>query len=630
MADPESQAILGVDIGGTFTDAVLITDAGTFTGKAPTTPEDQSAGVMDATRQVLNQSGTRPEQVGHFAHGMTVATNALLESKGARTAFVATRGFTDLIEIGRQNRASLYRLQATHPAPLVPPELRIGVEERCGPEGVTLELTDQEAQRVAAGIEALGVESVAVCLLHSYRFPDHEVKIGEAIRERLGESVHVSLSHEVVGTFREFERAATTEIDAALSPLLSGYLSKLAGRTGEEGLPEPEIMQSSGGVAPLKEVSAHAAAAVLSGPAGGAAAAAMIAGLSGEPNLLCFDMGGTSCDVCVVEEGRIHEASTKEVEGRPVALPMVDIDTVGAGGGSIAWRDSGGALRVGPRSAGARPGPASYGLGGQLPTVTDANLFLDRLTPGSVLPGGITLDVELARQAIGELAGELGISDQACAEGIITVANAEMVRALRVVTVQRGLDPRDFTLLAYGGAGPLHAAGVADELGIRRIVVPATGGVFSALGLAAAERRSDQVHTVLMEEEELQPDVLQRLAGDADQVVWDIRYQGQSFELTVSEGSATTEPPTAARLRELFEAAHEERYGYSDSAAPIELVTVRRRYLREGPGFSPAPAPEVALEGPQTIDLGEATIFVPPGWRIDGGADGIYRLIREI
>lgn len=630
MDGPEPQAILGVDVGGTFTDAVLITGTGTFTGKAPTTPEDQSVGVMEATRQVLGESGTTPEQVGHFAHGMTVATNALLESKGARTAFVATKGFTDLIEIGRQNRASLYRLQATHPAPLVPPELRVGVEERCGPEGVTLELTTREADRVAAEIEALGVESVAVCLLHSYRFPGHEVMIGEAIRERLGDRVHISLSHEVVGTFREFERAATTEIDAALSPLLSGYLSRLAVRSGEEGLPEPEIMQSSGGVAPLGDVSAHAAVAVLSGPAGGAAAAAMTAGQSGEPNLLCFDMGGTSCDVCVVEEGRVHEASSRKIEGRPVALPMVDIDTVGAGGGSIAWRDTGGALRVGPRSAGARPGPACYGIGGRLPTVTDANLLLGRLTSGSVLPGGINLDLELARQAIAQLANELGISDRACAEGIITVANAEMVRALRVVTVQRGLDPRDFTLLAYGGAGPLHAAGVAAELGIGRILVPATGGVFSALGLAAAERRSDQVQTVLLEEAELQPSTLRRLAGDADQVAWDIRYRGQSFELSVSEGLAASATPTAGRLRELFEAAHEDRYGYSDSSTPIQLVTVRRRYLREGPGFSPTPAPEVDLEGPHTLDLGEATIFVPQGWRIHGGADGLYRLVHEI
>ena len=626
----ESGAILGVDVGGTFTDAVLIAPAGTFTGKAPTTPQDQSVGVLEAISQVLDQSGLEPGQVGHFAHGMTVATNALLESEGARTAFVATRGFTDLIEIGRQNRASLYRLQAAHPPPLVPPELRVPADERCGPDGVIDELTEVEAQRIAGLIADLEVESVAVCLLHSYRFPQHEVRIGDAIRERLGDEVHVSLSHQVVGTFREYERAATTEIDAAISPLLSGYLARLAARAGEAGLPEPEIMQSSGGVAPLEEVAAHAAVAVLSGPAGGAAAASLIASQSGEPNLLCFDMGGTSCDVCAVEGGRVHEASLKKVEGRTIALPMVAIDTVGAGGGSIAWRDSGGALRVGPRSAGARPGPASYGLGGALPTVPDATLVLGRLVAGSRLPGDIVLDPELARRAIGRLADELGLTVDDCAAGIIKVANAEMVRALRVVTVQRGLDPRDFKLLAYGGAGPLHAAGVAEELGISEILVPATGGVFSALGLAAAERRSDEVHTVLMNEEELEPSVLRRLAGDADEVSWDLRYRGQSFELTVGEGDQRSAEPTAAILRDLFENSHEERYGYSDPSAPVELVTVRRRYLRRGPGFSPAPAPELSLNGPESVDLGEATIFVPAGWEIRGGPDGLYRILREI
>ncbi len=625
-ADPG--AILGVDVGGTFTDAVLISGETLFTGKSPTTPEDQSLGVIKATRQVLAKAGIDAGQIGHFAHGMTVATNALLESKGARTAFVATRGFTDLVEIGRQDRDSLYRLQAAHPPPLVPPDLRVPAEERHGPEGVIQELTTEEAGRVASALAALGVESVAVCLLHSYRFPEHELALGEAIRDLLPE-VHVSLSHDVVGTFREFERAATTEIDAALSPLLAGYLDRLARRAAEEGLPEPEIMQSSGGVAGLDEVAAHAAVAVLSGPAGGAAAAALIARQSGEENLLCFDMGGTSCDVCAVEGGRVHETASKKIAGHPIALPMVDIDTVGAGGGSIAWRDSGGALRVGPESAGARPGPACYGLGGTRPTVTDANLVLGRLTAGDELAGGIVLDLNLALAAVGRLADELGISTTQCAEGIIRVADAEMVRALRVVTVQRGLDPRRFTLLAYGGAGPLHAAGVAEELGITSILVPVAGGVFSALGLAAADRRRDEVQTVLADEADLDAGVLATLAGDADQVGWDLRYRGQSFELTVSESEAAGGRIEPGRLRELFESAHEERYGYSDPTAPIELVTVRRRYVRPGPGFAPSPAPATMKSGPATLDLGEATLHVPAGWTVRGEAGGLLRMERE-
>ncbi|MDQ5895443.1 MAG: N-methylhydantoinase [Actinomycetota bacterium] len=622
-AGSSARAILGVDVGGTFTDAVLITPEGIFTGKSPSTPGDQSTGVVEATRQVLDKAGIEAGEVGHFAHGMTVATNALLESKGAATAFIATRGFTDLVEIGRQDRASLYRLQEAHPAPLVPPDRRIDVDERHGPDAPVKALTSEEAERVAEEVSALEVESVAVCLLHSYRFPEHEVAIGEAIQRRLGPDFHVSLSHDVVGTFREFERAATTEIDAVLSPLLAGYLRRLASVSLEIGLPEPEIMQSSGGVASLEEVAAHAAVAILSGPAGGAAAAALIARESGEENLLCFDMGGTSCDVCVVEGGEVHEASSKKIAGRPIALPMVDIDTVGAGGGSIAWRDSGGALRVGPESAGARPGPACYGLGGSRPTVTDANLALGRLVAGDELAGGIVLDLDLAMEAIGNLADELGISPEDCAEGIIRVANAEMVRALRVVTVQRGLDPRRFTLLAFGGAGPLHAAGVAGELGIGTILVPTTGGVFSALGLAAAERRRDEVQTVLAAQHEITEERLKQLIGEADQAGWDLRYLGQSFELTVNDDSADP-----VRLRELFERAHEERYGYSDPEAPIELVTVRRRYLRSGPGFSTSPPSHEDLDGPATVDLGEATLHLPQGWKVRGENGGLLRMTR--
>lgn len=623
MAGPD--AILGVDVGGTFTDAVLITADRIFTGKYPSTPEDQSIGVIEATRQVLDKAGIQAGEVGHFAHGMTVATNALLESKGAETAFIATRGFTDLIEIGRQDRASLYRLQQAHPPPLVPPERRIAADERHGPEGVIRAMSTDEADRIADRVAELGVDSVAVCLLHSYRFPEHELAIAAAIRRTSGPEIHISLSHDVVGTFREFERAATTEIDAALSPLLAGYLDRLARRSADEGLPEPEIMQSSGGVAGLGEVAEHAAVAILSGPAGGAAAAALISRQTGESNLLCFDMGGTSCDVCAVEEGQVHETSSKKIAGRPIALPMVDIDTVGAGGGSIAWRDSGGALRVGPESAGARPGPACYGLGGGRPTVTDANLALGRLEAGDELAGGIVLDLDLALEAIGKLAAELGITTGECAEGIIRVANAEMVRALRVVTVQRGLDPRRFALLAYGGAGPLHAAGVAEELGIATVLVPVTGGVFSAVGLAAADRRRDEVQTVLLSEPELTRETLHELIGEADQVGWDLRYQGQSFELTVSDTSADP-----ARLRELFEAVHEERYGYADRSVQVELVSVRRSFVAEGPGFDPGPAPQAGQRGPATIDLGEATLHVPEGWKLEGEAGGLLRMIREL
>jgi N-methylhydantoinase A len=465
-----------------------------------------------------------------------------------------------------------------------------------------------------------------VCLLHADRFPGHERRLGDALAAALPD-VHVSLSHEVVGTFREFERAATTEVDAALSPLLARYLRRLVGRCADEGLPAPAIMQSSGGLADAELAAGHAALTVLSGPAGGAAAAALIAEHTGTPDLLCFDMGGTSCDVCVVEDGRVRETGGREVGGRPLTLPMVDIHTVGAGGGSIAWRDPGGALRVGPRSAGAEPGPACYGRGGTEPTVTDANLVLGLLDASGPLAGGVDLDVEAAERAV----AALGLGVREGAEGIVRVANAEMVRALRVMTVERGVDPRGFALLAFGGAGPLHAAGIAADLGIGRILCPRASGVLSALGLAAAERRLDVQRTVLgrpHDADELAAEARDRL-GDADPRLathYDCRYAGQSFELTVEDPAD-------------FPAAHEERYGFRPEDGEVEVVTVRvtarsappridlGAEATDDPARSRRPtvlgdtevlrgelAPGTRVEGPALCALPEATLAVPAGW----------------
>src|SRR5215208_1292753 len=416
--------LLGVDVGGTFTDAVLAAGGRLVTAEAPTTPRDQSEGVLAAVRAALERAGARAEDARAFAHGTTVATNALLEGEGATTVLVATEGFEDVVELGRQARADLYRLCAAHPAPLVPPERRVGAPERMTPDGPLRALGDPAG--VADQVAAHDPEAVAVCLLHAYRHPEHERALGDALARRLPD-VHVSLSHEAVGTFREFERAATTEVDAALSPLLRSYLRRLVERAGEAGLPEPAVMQSSGGLASAAHAGAHAALTVLSGPAGGAAGAAWAAAAAGEPDALCFDMGGTSCDVCVIIGGSVREAAGREVGGRPVALPMLDLHTVGAGGGSIGWRDPGGALRAGPRSAGARPGPACYGHGGTEPTVTDPNLVLGLLAPGTSLGGEIELDVEAAEAAVTQLAASLGLEEQACAEGIRRVSNAEMV-----------------------------------------------------------------------------------------------------------------------------------------------------------------------------------------------------------
>ncbi|CAA9499458.1 MAG: N-methylhydantoinase A [uncultured Solirubrobacteraceae bacterium] len=613
--------LLGVDVGGTFTDAVLVDGIRTTTAKAATTPADQSAGVLAAIDAVLAAAGVTQADVTAFAHGMTVATNALLEGKGARTAFLATEGFVDIVELGRQARADLYRLQAAHPAPLVPPERRIAVPERTGAHGEVLrELEDPAA--VAEAVAALGVEAVAVCLLHADRFPAHERALGAALRARLPDA-HVSLSHEVVGTFREFERAATTEVDAALSPLLAAYLERLAAAASERELPEPQIMQSSGGLTGVATAAAHAAFTVLSGPAGGAAAAALVARATGEPNLLCFDMGGTSCDVCVVQDGSVRETTGREVGGRPLALGMVDVHTVGAGGGSIGWRDAGGALRVGPRSAGARPGPAAYGHGGTEPTVTDAHVVLGHLEGD--LAGGVGLDARAARAAVRTLADALGLALEETARGILRVADAEMVRALRVMTVERGLDPRDFALLAFGGAGPLHAAALAEELGIRRIVVPRAGSVLSALGLAAAERRRDEAQTVLRPGDELTGEELAGLAGDADAVAWEVRYRGQAHELTLRDGARTPEA-----LRAGLTTAHEERYGYAEPDAAWELVTVRRTWRTAGAEvFREAGEPDRTVRGPARLPGPEFTALVPAGWAGGHDAAGTLRLERE-
>jgi N-methylhydantoinase A len=642
--------LLGVDVGGTFTDAVLLGDGPLVTAKAPTTPEDQSLGVMAAVETALERAGRKARDVTAFAHGMTVATNALLEGRAARTALVATEGFTDLVELGRQARADLYRLCAARPAPLVPPELRFGAPERMTPEGPLRALEPDAARALAAEVAAAEPEAVAVVLLHAYRHPQHEQRVREALAAALPDA-HVSLSHEVVGTFREYERAATTEVDAALSPLLGRYLRQLAERARAAGLPEPAIMQSSGGLADVASAARHAAWTVLSGPAGGAAGAAFAARAAGVERALCLDMGGTSADVCVVHDGAVAEAGTSEIAGRPIALPTLDVHTVGAGGGSIAWRDAGGALRVGPQSAGAVPGPACYGRGGTEPTVTDANLLLERLPTDAPLAGGVMLDRPAAERAVGALARELGLDTRACAEGIVRVANAEMTRALRVVTVERGIDPRDHALVAFGGAGPLHAVAIAEELGIERVIAPRASGVLAALGLVVAPQRRDAQRSVLRSGASL---TAEAVAGDVAELAaaaraalgapdapvaatYELRYRGQAFELAIRP-PAGSPVPTPAELRAAFDAAHEERYGYRDPEQQIELVTVRASATSPAPPVAHAPAvgeglaPGTTIDGRAVVPLPESTLAIPDGWRAtvrENGALDVRRTDAE-
>ena len=659
--------LLGVDVGGTFTDAVLLDEGAVHTAKVPTTPGEESTGVLRAIEEVMERAGAGAGDVEAFAHGMTVGTNALLEERGARTALVATRGFADVLEIGRQDRPHLYRLCSPTPLPLVDRELRFEAEERIGPEGVVTPLADGEPERLAQLVESSGAESVAICLLFSYLDHSHERRIAEHLRERLP-GVHVSVSHEVLPRFREYERTSTTAIDAYLSPLLGRYLGRLAEATDAARLPRPQVMLSSGGIAPAEEAARAGAWSVLSGPAGGAVGARLLARASGAGNALGFDMGGTSCDVCVIEDGEVRRTDARKIDGRTIQLPAVDVHTVGAGGGSIAWRDSGGALRVGPRSAGAEPGPASYGRGGGEPTVTDANLLLGHLARDSRLAGGVDLDAGAAEAAVDRLARDLGLDRLQTAAGIVRVANQEMIRALRVVTVERGVDPRGFALLPFGGAGPMHAAAIAAELGIGEILCPRASGVLSALGLCASDRRRDTARTVMLSGAELSAEriatevgAMIRAGGGAlgdarPEVVYGMRYAGQAFELPVS-GPVEPDP---ARLVEDFERAHEERYGHRDPDGEVVLVDIRLALVAPGPEPRPMAAARGELErsarevwfggrwlstpvlrgeppagtgaeGPVVFELPEATLVLPPGWsaEVDEAGTIVARFLRH-
>ena len=627
-------ALVGVDVGGTFTDAVVVSAGRLVTAKVPTTPQDQSEAVVAAVLEALGRAGLEPSDVARFGHGMTVGTNALLEGTGARTSLVATEGFGDLLELRRQTRAHLYRLDAHHPPPLVPHERAHEVRERTGPDGVLEPLDEASLARVVQAVRDDGSEAVAVGLLFSFAHPAHERRVAEALRAALPD-VHVSASCEVLPEIREYERLSTTAVDAYLTPVLGAYLDRLAGRAAEAGLPAPAIMQSSGGVLPIEDCRDHAAWTVLSGPAGGVVGAARVAGREDRPLALTFDMGGTSCDVALVRDGVPARAAGTVIAGHPLHLPMLDVATVSAGGGSVAWADSGGALRVGPHSAGARPGPAAYGLGGDRPTVTDADVVLGRIPADRPL-GGLRLDPGAARAAVAGLAAELGLEVEACAEGIVTVAVQEMVRALRLVSVERGEDPREATLIAFGGAGPLHACPVADELGVRRVVAPPAAGVLAALGLVVAGERRDFVQTVLAPVdggaglaallEPLTRRAEEALPGAARRAAVDCRYVGQSHALTVDWDPRAPEAELAAAFHE----AHRGRYGDADPERRVEAVTLR--LAAERPGADPdLPAGDAGepVRGPAVVPMEGATCWVGEGWSARVDPTGQLVLERE-
>ena len=564
---------IGIDTGGTFTDLVLLGDEGVVVHKVRSTPDDPSRAILAGVREIAGALDG-----ADIVHGSTVATNAVLERKGARVALLATAGFEDVLRIGRQTRRELYNLMVEDRRPLVDPCLTFGLDERMTAEGEVL--TPLEPANVDALFEVLRarqVEAVAVCLLHSYRNPSHEEEAADRL-EAAG--FMVSASHRILPEYREFERWSTTVVNAYVTPLMARYLAKLEEHLGRSRL---SIMQSNGGSISAATAKAAAVQTILSGPAAGVVGARAVGAAAGYPRIIGFDMGGTSTDVTLVD-GEIGVTTESTVGDFPVRLPIIDIHTVGAGGGAIAHFDSGGALRVGPQSAGADPGPVCYGRGTDL-TVTDANLLLGRLAPDYFLGGRMALDVERTRAEARRFASRLGISEMALAEGIVRVANANMERAIRVVSVERGFDPRDFALLAFGGAGGMHACEIAQTLDIATAIVPKHAGVLSALGMLLADVTRDYSRSILTRTDALTEaalheqfellverarEDLQREGFTGERTVierlLDVRYVGQSYEITL---------PFMPGYRDQFDARHARLYGYSNPRRPTEVVNLR-------------------------------------------------------
>jgi N-methylhydantoinase A len=662
---------IGVDTGGTFTDICLYDTARDELRvfKVASTPDDPGRAIIDGVAELLRTVGGGGfSDVSYFAHGTTVGTNALLTGTGARTGVLTTRGFRDLLELARGRRPRLYDLQADKPVPLVPRDLRLEIGERVRHDGtVHTPLDETGARQAIRRLRDEGVEAIAVCLLYSYVFPEHERRVARLVEEEFP-GAYVSVSSDVLPEFREYERLSTVVSNAYLGPKVSGYLMRLREELAARGLAvSPYVTQSNGGVVSFAEAERYPVRLVLSGPSTGVVGAARIADAAGHPDIITFDMGGTSTDVSLVRHGEPSSSAGLDLDGRAIRTAMLDVHTVGAGGGSIARVDGGGLLKVGPESAGALPGPACYG-DGDLPTVTDANVVLQVLNPEYFLGGRIKIDQEAAYRAVGTLADRLGMSVEDTAQGIIRVVTANMARAIRVISVQRGHDPRDYTLVPFGGAGPLHASRLAAELGMRTILVPESPGALSALGLLLTDIKTDFSRTsVLTVAPGAEHDIAAAFAdleaqaqrwfeaSDIDQQARtvrrqvDMRYRGQNYELPVDcpPGPVTAES-IAVLLRD-FASAHERAYGYAIPGGVVQGVTFRVRaagevearpssspvvpdapeddqpqrravYLPELGGFHDCPvvdravlAPGTVVEGPAIIEQMDTTTLVLPG-----------------
>jgi N-methylhydantoinase A len=660
-ADVTSTLILAVDTGGTFTDLLLLEDGRLKTLKVPSTPTDPAEAVLGGSREILGGSPL-PHRL---LHGSTVATNGLLERKGAKVFLVTNRGFEDVVEIGRQNRPQLYALVGHRLPPLVARDHRLGIAGRIGPEGEEIHPLDpEELAQLAAAISEAEAEALAVVLLHSYANPEHEEKVAAALE---GTGIPLSVSSRLLPEYREYERTSTTVVNAYVSPMMSRYLGRL---DRESGAVSVQIMGSNGGAVPVERSIREPVHTVLSGPAGGVVGAQTWAERSGFDRIITFDMGGTSTDVSLCPGMPLHTREF-EIAGHPVAIPVIDIHTVGAGGGSLARVDAGGALRVGPESAGADPGPIAYSRGGTEPTVTDAHVWLGRLPTGAFLGGEGELDRTSIAGPLKELGDRLGKSPDEAAEGILSVANTAMEGALRVISVERGFDPGDFVLVAFGGAGALHVAELVEALGAARALVPPDPGLLSAYGMLASQPTRELSRTLLVLSTENQVDrrldqafalleeqALEEMVGEGNDPEtltvrhWvDARYQGQSFEIRV---------PREGWI-EAFHGSHKERYGYTREETPVEAVTLRA--VVEGPALPLAHSPLPEADGPPPFSEGRvyhrgkeltakqvwrkdlrkghtltgpvlvmeysSTTWLPPGWRMDVDEWGSLHLMKE-
>ncbi|MFB6113412.1 MAG: hydantoinase/oxoprolinase family protein [Halodesulfurarchaeum sp.] len=618
-----------MDIGGTFTDVVTIDEGTIDTEKTPSTPDDPEAAVLSGL-ETADEADVAIRESDFLAHGTTVTTNAVLEDELPETALITTDGFRDVLEIGRQDRPDLYDLTFDRTNPIVPRRLRLTVDERIDSAGTVLSKLDEEAVR--STIESLpdSVESVAVSTLFSFENPVHEEAIRQII-ESEGDVEYITLSSAVLPEFREYERTSTTVLNAALRPVIEDYVSRLSRKTRDLGIQKDwVVMQSNGGLMSVERAQSRPVTTLLSGPAAGVKGAQFLAESAGVSNVITMDMGGTSTDVSLIEDGEPTKTTDWTIGGRPLRVPAIDIHTIGSGGGSIAWVDEGGALRVGPISAGADPGPAAYGKGGERPTVTDAHVVLGRIHPDFPLGGELSVDVDAARSAIeAHIGGPLDRTVSESALGILKVARSNMERALRVVSVERGYDPRSFVLVAFGGAGPLHATGLAEDLSIPRVMIPRMAGVLSGLGLLTADRKRTfvksvvepfstlEAQTVRNEFEELveQGNATLRREGvkrenRSLERALDIRYVGQSHSLTVPIGEEEFHESGFEQARERFHREHERTYGHATREEPVELENVRVVATGEIPpiegGIGGGGSYEEALVGTRPVRFSEA------------------------